>query len=414
MSYSAKIKIDRDYSRTDGTNAIFMQVLIDRKKARIDLGIRWPEKNFNEVDLCKARMRNDPDREEYNIIINNARTKANNIHKDYLLRGVHLTMEAFLREYRSDLNKNDFIQFFAQKSYERWNKSLISDRTYTMEKGTLTKLREFKPVIPFFELDEDFAAAFDKHLKVKHSNEQNTRWARHKHIETYLAMARKERINFNDPYARFSYKMTEGKWKPLELDDFKSLLEFYIDWRENPLPLLKKKDGTKQKDERDGLTKPECIVLRRFLFGCNCALRISDLRKNLNRDTFANGLMTVIPHKTEKYGTKITSVPLNDVAQMLLEDELNDNPGFQLFNRYSEGASNRLLKRIAAKKKLKTLHHHMARYTFASLMDQVGANHTGLMKYMGLKKRDTLEKYVRPSDKVIEADIQKMNEAIKV
>ena len=414
MGYSSKIKIDSKRPLKDGTAALFMQVIIDRKKTRIDLDIAWPPKSFSEVHLCRARTRQDPDVEEYNIIIGNARTKANSIHKDYLMRGIHLTLESFIKEYRSNLNKNDFIQYFAQKSYERWNKQKISDDTYEKEKGTITKLKTFAPILPFHEFQSDWAQEFDNHLKRKFNNDHNTRWMRHKHLITYLHIARDvDKINFNNPYQRFKNKLVEGSWKPLELAQMKMLIEKYLEWKDKPLPLLARKNGVKQTDTREGLTRAEIIVLRRFLFSCNCALRISDLQE-LDKSMFSNGAMTITPNKTEKYGTKITSVPLNDVARLMLDDEIIDNPGFKVFDRYSDQSSNRLLKRVAEKSKLEiNLHHHVARYTFASLMDQAGANHTGLMAYMGLKKRQTLEKYVKPNSKVIAGDIGKMNEMIK-
>lgn len=413
MGYSAKIKIDTKRPRKDGNAAIFLQVIIDRKKARIDLEINWPPNKFVN-GVCRARMKNDPDVDEYNVIIGNAQAKANQIHKSYLIRGIHLTLDSFMKEYRSSLNKNDFIEYFAQKSFDRWNKQRIQDHTYNMEKGTLSRLRSFASILPFNEFTHEWAHDFDRFLKKDFDNDHNTRWARHKHVITYLNMARDiDKIVFNDPYARFKNAPIEGSWRPLELVQVKLLLEMYLTWKDNPLPGLKRTDGIHQVDERDGLTKSEIIVLRRFLFSCNCALRISDLQQ-LDRSMFSDGQMSITPTKTAKYGTKITSVPLNDIARMMLDDELEDNPGFKVFDRYTDQASNRLLKRIARKAKFDfKLHHHMARYTFASLMDQAGANHTGLMKYMGLKKRDTLEKYVKASTKVISADIGKMNALLR-
>jgi hypothetical protein len=417
MGYSAKIKIDTKRPRKDGNAAIFLQVIVDRKKARIDLDISWPPSHFTETTLCKSRSRKDPDVEEYNVIIENARTKANAIHKDYLLRGLHLTLESFLKEYRTNLNKNDFIQYFAQQSFERWNKRRISDDTYEKEKGTIKRLLGHAQVLPFHEFHPDWAYEFDKYLKDPPiSNDHNTRFARHKHVITYLNRARHvDKITFTDPYQRFKNKMVEGSWKPLALDEMKSLIQKYLDWKDNPLGPMKRKVGVKQKDdERQGLTKSEIIVLRRFLFSCNCALRISDLQA-LDRSMFVAGQMSIVPKKTEGYGTKIQAVPLNDVARMMLDDELADNPReFRIFDRYTDQAANKILKRIRKKAGLEAkLHNHVARYTFASLMDQAGANHTGLMKYMGLRKRDTLEKYVKTNNKVITADIEKLNEMIK-
>lgn len=346
--------------------------------------------------------------------------KANNIRKDYLLRGIHLSLESFLKEYKTDLNKNDFIQYYAQKSFERWNKGMISNETYEKEKGTLKKLQKFYTVIPFHEFNADWPNDFDRQLKRDINTEINPelrkkeisingRWPRHKHVKTYLNIAKRiDNIKFTDPYSRFKNQLQDGNWKPLELGQFKNLLELYLKWKDQPLPML-----YKQKDSRQGLTNSEIVVLRRFLFSCNCALRISDLQK-LDRSMFDNGQMTIVPQKTERYGTKIDSVPLNDVARMLLDDELDDNPKGTVFNRFVDQYANRVLKNIAAKFAIDVnLHHHVARYTFASLMDQAGANHTSLMKFMGLKKRNTLEKYVKTDKKVMNSDLAKMNALIK-
>lgn len=409
MGYSAKVKIDKGYTRKDGTCALFLQVIINRKKARIDLDISWPSEKFSEVDLCKPRSRKDTDVEEYNAIIGNARSKANNIHKDYLLRGLHITLESFLKDYNSNFNKTDFIEYFAQKSFDRWNKGAISDDTYEKEKGTLKKLKAFTPLLAFHEFTTDWAADFDRFLKRQYKNEANGRWNRHKHITFYLGMAsRVDKLNFTDPYQRFKNQLQDGNWKPLELNQLQSLIEFYLKWRDNPLPMLHKK-----KDTRKGLSVSEVIVLRRFLFSCNTALRISDLQK-LDITMFNNGEMTLTPSKTYRYGTKITSVPLNDVARMMLDDEIKDNPNNKVFDRYVDQSANKILKSIAIKMDWDfNLHNHVARYTFASVMDQAGANHTGLMKYMGLRKRDTLQKYVKTNSKVIAQDIGRMNSLLK-
>lgn len=402
MGFSCKIKIDSARPRRDGYAAVFMQVLVDRKKARIPLGIFWVPKRFDERIGCKPRSKKDDDVDAYNVIIGNARTKANNIHKEYLMRGLTLTLDLFMREYNSNLNKHDFLEYFKQKSFERWSKEIISDLTYKKEMSTLNRLTEFvrkqkgvkNQVLTFNEFTPDWAHDYDRFLKKNNLN-TNSRWGQHKHLITYLNMASKiDNITFTHPYKRFKNQQAESSWGPLTLEQFKKLLQFYLD----ELP--------------DKPTPNQRIVLRRFLFSCNCALRISDLQK-LNRSMFSNGEMSITPHKTERYGTQIKAVPLNDVARIMLDDELNENPN-GLFNRFTDQYSNRTLKECARLAGVEVkLHNHIARYTFASLYDQAGGNHTSLMRYMGLRKRDTLEKYVKTNKGVMQKDIARMNEFLK-
>ena len=311
MGYSVKVKIDHYDPRSDGTAAIYLQVTIDRKKKRLPLHITWPIDKFSDTHYCKARTRTDPDVDQYNTIISDALAKANNIRKEYLLRSIHLTMDVFLKEYRTNLNKNDFIQYFSTKSFERWNTGMISQETYDNEKVTLRKIKKFYEVLPFNEFDDEWAFKFDRRLKsdVGGSPQKpsrfkeistNGRWPRHKHVIIYLNMAaRKDSIKFHNPYTKFKNILEDGSWKPLTIDQFKELLTFYIEWKNKPLPIL-----YKQQDHRKGLTNPEVIILRRFLFACNCSLRISDLQR-LDRSMFANNAMTIVPHKTKRHGTKI-------------------------------------------------------------------------------------------------------------
>ncbi len=420
MGYSVKLKIDKYYPRKDGTAAVFLQVIINRKKERIGLDFTWPIKKFSEVKGCLPRMKADPDVETYNIVIGNATTKTNNIRKEYLIKGWNLTLDAFIRDYNSDLNKNNFIQYIEKKSHDRWKDREIDDSTYRKEKGVVNKLRELSESIPFHEFNSKWAFTFDKHLKTKYKNDDNTRWGNHKIMITYLNLARdQDKINFENPYSRFTNRLVESSWGPLTLDQMLLLIKFYMEWRNNPLPLLPRKNGGKQVDHRPGLTKAEVRVLRKFLFACNTALRISDLQE-LDEAQFSNGEMSITPHKTERYGTNIKSVMINDVARLMLDEEIADvkterahKPSLRIFENYIDQYCNRLLKRIATKTGLNIrLHMHMARYTFGSLMDQAGANHTAVMKMMGIIKRSTFDKYTKTNNTVISDGVDKMNKLI--
>lgn len=429
MGYSLKLKIDKDDIRKDGTAAIFFQVLINRKKKRIGLEITWPVNKFSAEKGCISRHKDDPDVDAYNVVIDNARTKANEIRKFYLIRGLHLTLEMFMKEYNSNMDKNDFLKYFETKSTWRWRKNEISNETYEKECGTLKRLTEYSGgSLPFHTFNSKWGKGFDKFLE-RLDNKKNTRWGRHKHVITYLNMARDDdKIPFDDPYSKFNNTMVESSWGPLTVEQLLTLLNLYNEWKEKPLPLLARKNGVKQTDTRKGLTAAEVVVCRKFLFTCNSALRISDMQK-LDTTIFSNGKMSITPHKTETHGTKIKEIPLSDIALMLLEDELkfvaqqkSDNPYIKtlrykstgrIFEAYTDQPCNRLLKRIAIKAGLEVnLHMHVGRYTYGSLMDESGANHTALMKQMGIRKRDTLNKYVKTNEKRISANVDQFNKLV--
>lgn len=395
MGQSIKLKIDSKRPRKDKSCAVYLQVIIDRKKIHIGLELSWPPDRFNENGGCLPRMKKDPLVDDYNILINNARAKANQIIMDYRIKDKPINIELFEREYYSKVSKVDFVKYVEIRSKERWGRREISDLTLKHEKMVLQKLKDYKGVILFRELDSQWAVDFDFHLK-KLRLKTNSRWGIHKVVKTYLIMAGKMHdIEFVNPYNFFKNSTEESELEPLTKDELRKLTDYYFS------------DETNQKER---------IVLRRFLFSCATALRISDL-KSLTMDNFtADGKMTLKPIKTERYGTKVINKPLNDLALVLLGDEIKEATDRRLFHRYNEQYSNDLLKKIAQKDAIgikRRIYHHVGRATFASLYDQAGGNHRSLMEYMGLKKMNTLMRYVKTNEKVIADAIGKMNESLK-
>jgi hypothetical protein len=144
------------------------------------------------------------------------------------------------------------------------------------------------------------------------------------------------------------------------------------------------KPGEKNFDDRDGLTGREVVALRKFLFSCNSAHSALATCRTWTLISFKDGEMSITPMKTEEHGTKIKSVPLSDIAKMLLTDEIafvkaqmSDNPYIKIqrqkntlvriFETFKEQTVNDFLKRIARKAGLDVnLHMHVGRYTFGS------------------------------------------------
>jgi hypothetical protein len=80
------------------TQLSMLQVIINRKKKRLALpgDIVWPIKKFNEKGQClMPRMKNDLDVDVYNIVIENQKTKADDIRKHYMLRDGISPLRAF-------------------------------------------------------------------------------------------------------------------------------------------------------------------------------------------------------------------------------------------------------------------------------------------------------------------------------
>ena len=139
---------------------------------------------------------------DYNLIIGQAKGKANDIFVECRLSSQPLSAERFLVEFNTEGSKDDFVSYYYHKVIQRHRKGEITDITKKNHLSTWRALKAFREVVPFYSLGPDFADDFKLYLD-KHVRGLNTRWSRHKDVKTYLNWARKEKIKFEDPYAYF-------------------------------------------------------------------------------------------------------------------------------------------------------------------------------------------------------------------
>ncbi|UOQ66797.1 site-specific integrase [Hymenobacter volaticus] len=289
MHYSAAIKLRRP-ARQDGTCQILLQVVIRRKPHPLGLGIAWWPELFDEKKgLCltfqpkKGRLPGyeqvlstaiawaggtieylEEKAKDTNLIIGKARSKANDVFVNLRLTEQPVTSETFLLDYNTEASKKDFVAYMEAKISERFRKGKghregITDITRKNHTSTLNCLRKFRTSIPFYSINAKLVDDFHAYL-LKHLKGINTRWGRHKDIKAYLALARKDRVRFEDPYVHFKNKSVEGNWKPLKPAELHKLKVYYTQ-----LPV-----GSARRR-----------ILQRFLFSCCSSLRLGDL-KNLH------------------------------------------------------------------------------------------------------------------------------------
>lgn len=412
MNSSAKIILRRP-ARRDGTCQIRLQVVLFRKPVPVGLGIGWfPELFDEEKGLCLAGWpgrKRTPDQQQildtavawaggtpaqleqkasdYNLIIGQALAKTNEIFVNYRLSKQVLTAEGFLEDYNTELSKNDFLQYMRAKIAERHRRGKIKENTRRTEMSTLGMLSEFRKIIPFYSFNSQFAEDFNTFLKKK-KRSINTIWARHKHVKTYLALARKDRIKFEDPYQHFRNRTAFGQWKPLPSAEL-SLLETYY----QTLAV-----GTLHRR-----------VLQKFLFSCFSSLRLSDL-KNISQATFEGNEMRFKVQKTYEKKMQEMLLPLSRRALAYLEDSRREND-LEGFHDYADQYSNRVLKDIAERLGLATrLHHHIGRETFATEFIRRGGKVEVLQKLMDHSKISTTMRYVHVDDDMKRAAIQMLDD----
>ena len=401
MGYSANVVLRRP-ARRDGTCQVRLLVVLDGRAVPLALKVAWPPALFDEeTGRCLASVpatRRGPGYaaqlaaataaagglpalvqlvHDYNLLIGQAQGKANRIFVEARLSGAVLTAEKFRQEYNTEGSKSDFVSYFYHKIIERHRKQKISDNTRKNHLSTWRELKRFREIIPFYTLTIEFADDFKLHLDT-HIRSLNTRWARHKDVKTYLAIARRDKIRFEDPYQDFKNQSEPGKWRPLPPDELRRLEAYY------------------------GLCAPGTAprrILCKFLFSCASGLRLGDLKNIANAQLDGNRL-TYEMQKGWSNSLRATMLPLTRQALGYLRDAQQEEGGAG-FRDYTDQYENRQLTAIGQQLGIETkLHHHVGRETFATQFIRLGGRAEILQKLLNHTRISTTMKYVHVDDEM--------------
>jgi site-specific recombinase XerD len=396
MPITLAITFHRHRVSPDGTASLYLRLTIHRRSRLFPLDVRWPARLVDAAaGAVLPRSRRDTAADDTNIILRSALARANEIILYYRLSGQQLTLSRFARDYENQLSKTDFIAYMEAKIHQRRRDRDIEAPTARQHLQTLTKLRAFSASpsggrgsasILFADFSETWAADFDAHLRRTMAGygatpSQNSRWAHHKNVKTYLHRAERDQIRFINPYHYFTISSTRGRWRAIFQEDLQRLYRLY----------------------RAGTLRPVAHrVLRAFLFACLTGLRVSDLLR-LTDAWVIDGILVFVPYKSRKSG-RLLKVPLTTTARQLLDAARLDANRPELFYHCEEQAANRILKEIALEAGIRAcLHWHVARHTFISLYYQATKDLLAARDFAGHKDvKQTLVYTHQPADQIRE------------
>jgi integrase/recombinase XerD len=384
--FSSSIMIRKDAPRKDGRCLICLRVFIDGVRYIHPLDIAVMPEQFTDKQKCivydKSFGLSKTEIDNYNLIIEAARNKASSINTRYILRERPLTVELFKREFCQDHLRNSFIDFYIAKMAEIKGLQEKSTEltTYKVYDQTLKKLRDFKPLILFADLNLELVQKFDAYLK-KNGLGINTRWKHHKNLKKFIKLAEKEYLITN-PYNEFKVARAPGNITFLEEPELKKLFDLY-DSKELPAHFQE--------------------VLARFLFSCFTGLRISDSNV-ISEDNIINDQLIFTPHKSRRYG-KILKIHLNQTALSFVNTRIGKS-----FHVITDQRTNEYLKTIVAGVGIrKRVTFHVSRHTFATQFLLQGGKIEVLQKLLGHSKIETTMVYVHLVDQVRKQQIMLMD-----
>lgn len=372
-SSSLKLVGNKQRIKKNGKAPLYIQVIIDNVKKTFPLNIDWPLDLIDQKNGCiLSNGKKDPDYNDYQIIINSEISKVNDIFKMFRMGDRVLTMELFLKEYRTFENRKDFLVFMEHEIKKRYHEKTMKEQTYKNHTATLHKLQEFKPQLFYYEITSELLSKFSIFLNRKKGNNTGTVWGRIKDIKTYLNRAKKSGILFDQEYLNHPTGTTTSRMVYLEDDELQKLYHLFKQETLTPVP-------------------QQC--LRAFLFQAFTSLRISDVYRANWAWVNPKNDMVFIPHKNERFQKSIT-VPLSNLAISLIQSKRGN-----FFELPAEQTINEKLKLIAEQCEIrKNITTHVGRHTFGTLFYRHTKDLITLSKIMGHAKIQQTMVYAHVND----------------
>ena len=367
-----KIRIKKEYVRSDGTCAIYLDIYHNKRKKKVNLNLSVPRKYFDDK---KQRVKQTfKFANDYNLVIEKLLADINAIEINYRLNDETLTIEKLIEDLTKPSLRINFNEFYEQLLEQQLEKGIIQKSTYRQQTATLSKIKSFKDPLLFADITPAFLQEFRNYLKVKLKNKPATVEIATKNFKKYLHAANAKGIKTELLFSQVKVKTIKGNITFLLPSEVKALYEFY---------------------NSSFINETWKDILQRYLFSCFTGLRISDIEQ-LTPNNFYGYELVFVASKTQK----LQRMRLNETAKGLVKMP-------QVFeNSYSRKTINEELKLIAKSCNIsKRLYFHSSRHTFATNYLIAGGQLQNLQKILGHSKIETTMVYSHVVDSLMDSEI---------
>ncbi len=353
---SPKVYLNEDYTKKDGTCAVYILVHLGRKSLKFNTGVSCDPDNFDTINFrIKGKSKKIKDD---NLTIERGLARMNDIFVRYRLQGETLSPDTLKREWKNPARRVNFYAWMDEALKDR--KGELAESSLKQHKSLKSKMEKFRKKLSFADIDAEFIEQFRRYLKVTLKNDINTIHNNLKNLKAYLNIARRQGVISENPFDQVKLKRSAPERVFLTEDELQALWKMY---------------------EKRQLPETYHYVLRHFLFMCFTGIRISDLMA-LTFDGIIADTLFYFPIKTRGRTKRAAKVPLNKYAKQLIADE--GRSAGKVFSLISEQRMNKKLKDIAAGAKIpKRITNHSGRHTFATLYLSKTKDLTGLQRMLG-------------------------------
>jgi len=383
---SFKIFLRNDHQNSDGTKSVYIRLINKRKKKDISLRIFVHSCNWNTP---MNRVKNsDVEYVRKNKLITKYENRARNIIDEHFLYDKPLSFNIFSQKFFTEDHENESFYDYALNKLE--NRKL-SKETYKAYKSQIAKLKAFRKVLYFTDVNAFFIHQYKKYLLDDVGNNENTVSKCLRSIKTFINWAIEDELMKNNPFQSIRTKKIDGKREFLSIMELEKLEQIF---------------------NEGGLKNNLHNVLRYFLFACYTGLRYTDMKelcfKHIIKTSFKHTEFEMIDINMHKTKLQVT-VPLIKKAKDLLHKKYNVNQ--KVFNVLTNQKTNQNLKVIMKYAGIsKNITFHSARHTFATNGLEMGIPIEIVSKILGHTELKTTQIYAKVNDGLKFKEMQKLNE----
>jgi site-specific recombinase XerD len=350
------------------------------------------EADISEWDVENSKIKGKSQgAKDRNIVINNIRSRINNVDVKFRLREKELSKALFLRHYNRPDDYTTFHDWCDE--YKRQTFKFLNYNTQRMHDSVLKKLKEFAPELHFDDITKLWLEGYIFHLKRDLGNSHNTSYKNMAVLKKYIYAALNAGYLEENPFAGLKIPQERTDVVYLEEDELK---KFYMLYR------------------NFNMEQKYFKTLQIFLFMCFGSQHIGDA-KAMKLEQFSSDNFSYYRLKTKDRKPELVTVPLSAPLRNILADIAGERKKGLIFEELpADQTMNEYLKTIAGHIGVKKeISHKTGRHTFATIFLENNPNIRTLQSILGHSDIKTTMKYVHALKKAKQRGISCFDKFMK-
>ncbi|WP_158730231.1 MULTISPECIES: site-specific integrase [unclassified Flavobacterium] len=214
---------------SNGYHTVYLSVIKNRKRKNISLGLKCLKENFGNEQFTKKHN----DYKAENLLLNNYKSRANQIIRDFQLDNLNYTLADFEVKFRGtdaiekDINVIDFYNEIIDEMTRSGN--ISNARAYQSTRDSIVKFKGKK--IKFKDINTTFLEKYEVFLR-ENGNQNGGISFKMRGFKALFNKARNRQIIPKNPYPFENYKVSKLKGattkRALTIEDVKKVLKINI------------------------------------------------------------------------------------------------------------------------------------------------------------------------------------------